>query len=151
MGPYTSTLARRGDAALSGQARVCTGIDTLTSREQSAFILNLASHWFALRRFSFTTRWYNLNSFLSEPQWISPTYLDMVLKQAEAEGYSVFVVRRVGEVAEEEQDPGEGAGWHDSGVGVMPESQADAMALELGEVKGRLGSASMTSGVAGRE
>lgn len=79
----------------------------------------------------------------------------MVLKQAEAEGYSVFVIRQAGEGAGEDAsiDPGEGLGWHDSGVGVMPESAADAMALELGEVQGR-GSISSTRGasnVAGRE
>lgn len=128
----------------------------LTHREQSGFILNLASHWFTLRRFGYSTRWYNLNSFLPEPQWISPTYLDMVLKQAEAEGYSVFVVRQAGPGAGEEavEDPGEGKGWQDSGVGVMPESAADAMALELGEVKRRGGFVSaqeMATSVAGRE
>ncbi|CED82006.1 Ataxin 3/Josephin [Phaffia rhodozyma] len=62
--------------------------------DQQAFILNLDSHWFTLRRFGGRKdRWYNLNSFFSQPAWVSPTYLTMVLNQAESEGYSVFVVR----------------------------------------------------------
>ncbi|THH17732.1 hypothetical protein EW146_g3149 [Bondarzewia mesenterica] len=68
---------------------------------QLAFILNLEQHWFTLRRFgSHSTRepgqnnghWFNLNSFLEKPEWVSKTYLGMVLQQAESEGYSVFVV-----------------------------------------------------------
>jgi hypothetical protein len=30
--------------------------------------------------------WFNLNSFLQEPEWVSKTYLGMVLQQSEAEG-----------------------------------------------------------------
>ncbi|KAL7418490.1 hypothetical protein Q5752_006948 [Cryptotrichosporon argae] len=108
---------------------------------QAAFILNLASHWFALRRFSppgrpTLKRWYNLNSFLAAPEWISPTYLHLVLSQAEAEGYSVFVVRRA---SHGDGATGEGQGWADSGIGVLPESQADLIAAELGEPAGRSG------------
>jgi hypothetical protein len=41
----------------------------LSHREQEAFILNLASHWFTIRRFgSKPNRWYNLNSFFPTPQ-----------------------------------------------------------------------------------
>ncbi|WOO82288.1 Ataxin-3 [Vanrija pseudolonga] len=122
---------------------------------QAAFILNLESHWFALRRFGDSTRWYNLNSFLPAPEWISPTYLQMVLKQAEEEGYSVFAVRRSGEGAgEEPTDVGEAAGWEDGGIGILPESGADIMAIELGPVHGRGGSVappsfSVATGVAG--
>ena len=74
---------------------------------QLAFILNLQQHWFTLRRFGPATtlpaaefdvgssvpptdpgdgHWYNLNSFLASPEWISQTYLGMVIQQAEAEG-----------------------------------------------------------------
>ncbi|CAK9783282.1 Josephin-domain-containing protein [Cutaneotrichosporon oleaginosum] len=109
--------------------------------EQAGFILNLNSHWFALRRFGSYTRWYNLNSFLERPEWISPTYLHMVLKQAEEEGYSVFVIRRAGEGAGQDAtiDPGEAHGWGDAGVGELPESSADQIALALGEVSSRSG------------
>jgi hypothetical protein len=51
----------------------------------------------------------------------------MVLKQAEEEGYSVFVIRQAGE------------GWGDAGVGELAVSAADALALELGEVSDRSG------------
>ncbi|KZW00248.1 Josephin-domain-containing protein [Exidia glandulosa HHB12029] len=69
---------------------------------QLGFILNLELHWFTLRRFGPAHsdphddpgegHWFNLNSFLEQPEWISRTYLGMVLQQAEQEGYSVFAV-----------------------------------------------------------
>ncbi|KZP34624.1 Josephin-domain-containing protein [Athelia psychrophila] len=69
---------------------------------QLAFILNYHQHWFTLRRFgpAFPSmiedpgdgHWYNLNSFLAAPEWVSKLYLGMVLQQAESEGYSVFAV-----------------------------------------------------------
>ncbi|TFY72226.1 hypothetical protein EVG20_g798 [Dentipellis fragilis] len=69
---------------------------------QLAFILNLNQHWFTLRRFGDASpqialdqgngHWFNLNSFLDAPEWVSKTYLGMVLQQAESEGYSVFAV-----------------------------------------------------------
>ena len=68
---------------------------------QFAFILNLEQHWFTLRRFGIATvvenantqeaehcHWFNLNSFLNEPEWIGRIYLNMMLKQAEEEGLS---------------------------------------------------------------
>ncbi|KAH8992774.1 Josephin-domain-containing protein [Lactarius hatsudake] len=64
-------------------------------RNQRAFILNYDQHWFTLRRFGNSEGagyWFNLNSFLDRPEWIGETYLGMVLQQAEAEGYSTFVV-----------------------------------------------------------
>ncbi|KAG6820731.1 hypothetical protein H0H93_012377 [Arthromyces matolae] len=72
---------------------------------QLAFILNLEQHWYTLRRFGHAEsnmnddigdgHWFNLNSFLPEPQWVGKLYLTMVLQQAEAEGYSVFAVTQV--------------------------------------------------------
>ncbi|KAI0063519.1 Josephin-domain-containing protein [Artomyces pyxidatus] len=69
---------------------------------QLAFILNLHQHWFTLRRFGNALprieedpgdgHWFNLNSFLAQPEWVSKTYLGMTLQQAEAEGYSVFAI-----------------------------------------------------------
>ncbi|WWC91646.1 uncharacterized protein L201_006592 [Kwoniella dendrophila CBS 6074] len=120
--------------------------------EQVAFILNLSSHWFPLRRFSTyppsksaNKRWYNLNSFLNQPEWISPTYLRLVLTQAEQEGYSVFVVRKNvngnGTTAANDE---EGQGWKDGGIGILPECLADTMAIELGEPVGRSGAGGLT-------
>ncbi|KAG8864565.1 hypothetical protein FRB96_005068 [Tulasnella sp. 330] len=63
---------------------------------QPAFVLNLDSHWYTLRRFgpvALDFHWFNLNSLLKRPEYVSNTLLAMTLQQAEAEGYSVFVVR----------------------------------------------------------
>ena len=106
--------------------------------------MNLASHWIPLRRFSphpqtsaSTKRWYNLNSFLPNgPEWISPTYLRLVLTQAEQEGYSVFVIRKRTKTAGDEK---EGEGWGDGGVGVLPECEADRIAMAFGEPVSRVG------------
>ncbi len=60
---------------------------------QHAFILNLAEHWFTLRKFGGSeNRWYNLNSVQKAPSHVSGTYLGMLLQQMENEGYSIFVV-----------------------------------------------------------
>jgi ataxin-3 len=100
------------------------------SRNQAAFVLNLSSHWLPLRRFaSSPNRWYNLNSFLQHPEWISPTYLKMVLQQAEEEGYSVFVVRSLTGAAQEEAMT----------FSLLPECQADLIGLEIGDPTGRDG------------
>lgn len=65
---------------------------------QLGFVLNLEQHWYALRRFGETSpdpdinlhhsvgHWFNLNSSLERPEWISKLYLGMVLQQAEADG-----------------------------------------------------------------
>ena len=74
-----------------------------TPEDEVAFILNLAEHWFCLRRFGNSVdRWYNLNSVNAEPEHVSKTYLGMLLNQMENEGYSIFVV--VGNVAESDAD-----------------------------------------------
>ncbi|KAG5724194.1 Ataxin-3 [Termitomyces sp. T112] len=74
-------------------------------QNQLAFILNLNQHWFTLRRFGHAEpninndvgngHWFNLNSFLPQPEWVGKLYLGMVLQQAESEGYSVFAVTQV--------------------------------------------------------
>ncbi|KAG8999983.1 hypothetical protein FRB95_011489 [Tulasnella sp. JGI-2019a] len=69
---------------------------TTPHRLQPAFVLNLDSHWFTLRRFgpvSLDFHWFNLNSLSKKPEFVSNTLLGMTLQQAETEGYSVFVVR----------------------------------------------------------
>ncbi|KAI6040284.1 Josephin-domain-containing protein [Pisolithus marmoratus] len=62
---------------------------------QLAFILNHNQHWYTLRRFGLTPEgghWFNLDSSEPEPRRIGKIYLDMVLQQAEQDGYSVFAV-----------------------------------------------------------
>ncbi|KAL0575746.1 hypothetical protein V5O48_006233 [Marasmius crinis-equi] len=54
-------------------------------------------HWYTLRRFGIGNdedgHWFDLNSLLAAPKWVGRLYLGMVLQQAEADGYSVFVIR----------------------------------------------------------
>jgi len=58
-------------------------------RNQRAFILNCDQHWFTLRKFGDSEGvgpWFNLNSSLDRPEWVSETYLGALLQQAEADG-----------------------------------------------------------------
>ncbi|KAJ3803030.1 Josephin-domain-containing protein [Lentinula aff. detonsa] len=70
--------------------------------EERAFIFNQQQHWYTLRRFGSSQsfqggagsgHWFNLNSSLPSPEWVSKLYLTMFIQAAEADGYSVFVVR----------------------------------------------------------
>ncbi|CAG8818455.1 27635_t:CDS:2, partial [Racocetra persica] len=55
--------------------------------EEEAYICNLREHWFTLRRFGgIKSRWYNLDSLLHGPEWISQIYLGMLLNQLETGG-----------------------------------------------------------------
>ncbi|KXN92436.1 Ataxin-3 [Leucoagaricus sp. SymC.cos] len=106
---------------------------------QLAFILNLEQHWFTLRRFGPASanvdgdpgqgHWFNLNSSLSAPEWVGKLYLGMVLQQAEAEGYSVFVVTQA--------DPSKPLS--------LPRTEADDVAATLPEPR----SASQSQGLQG--
>ncbi len=60
----------------------------------------------------------------------------MVLEASESEGYSVFVLRSL-----------------DGGIGVLPECQAEMVALDLGEPQGRMGGSTggMSGGTSTRE
>lgn len=45
-----------------------------------AFVLNLGSHWVAIRGFGRAQRqWFNLNSFFAKPQWLGEAYLGTFL------------------------------------------------------------------------
>ncbi|KAJ3283627.1 Ataxin-3 [Rhizoclosmatium sp. JEL0117] len=58
-----------------------------------AFILNLDEHWLTLRRFGGSrSRFYNLDSTLERPKYVSEFYLQALLSELSAAGYSVFVV-----------------------------------------------------------
>lgn len=58
---------------------------------ERAFICNLQNHWFAIRKLG--KQWFNLNSMKSHPEFISDTYLSLLLAQLQAEGYSIFIVK----------------------------------------------------------
>jgi ataxin-3 len=84
--------------------------------------MNLSQHWLPLRRFAGRSdRWYNLNSLLVGPEWLSSTYLSLAINTAEDEGHSVFVIRKAGSEEAQEQ-----------GFSALPECQADLMGLQLG-------------------
>ncbi|KAJ3858473.1 Josephin-domain-containing protein [Lentinula novae-zelandiae] len=70
--------------------------------QERAFIFNSQQHWYTLRRFGVSEsyqdgagsgHWFNLNSSLPGPEWVSKLYLSMFIQAAETDGYSVFVVR----------------------------------------------------------
>ena len=71
-----------------------------TCSSQKAYICNYHEHWFTIRKIG--SQWFNLNSLKSEPELISDTYLALLLKQLQEEGYSIFIVN-----------------------GILPDSQAD--------------------------
>ncbi|KAJ3333132.1 Ataxin-3 [Blyttiomyces sp. JEL0837] len=55
---------------------------------QVAFILNLEEHWFTLRRFGHSRK----RCMASQPEYVTETYLDVLLAQMKSDGYSIFVV-----------------------------------------------------------
>lgn len=73
--------------------------------QEDAFICNLESHWFAIRKVA--GHFFNLNSIEKGPSLVSSFYLkyfcllynfplfSMLLSQLKAEGYSIFVVRGI--------------------------------------------------------
>ncbi|KAI9273184.1 ataxin-3-like protein [Helicostylum pulchrum] len=61
--------------------------------QQNAYICNLRNHWFTLRKFSQSYRWYNLDSMQEKATYLGENYLSMMLNQIEAEGYSIFAVK----------------------------------------------------------
>ncbi|ORX55267.1 Josephin-domain-containing protein [Piromyces finnis] len=67
--------------------------DKVKPAEEKAYICNLHEHWFTIRKFYSKYRWYNLNSTLETPEWLSETYLELYLNDIQRQGYSVFVVR----------------------------------------------------------
>ncbi|KAH9961292.1 Josephin-domain-containing protein [Russula dissimulans] len=87
-------------------------------QEQRAFILNCDQHWFTLRKFGDPNgvgHWFNLNSSRDRPEWVGETYLGILLRQAEADGYSTFVV-----VPTDSDHP-------------LPQTEADVIAASLSQ------------------
>lgn len=58
--------------------------------EQKAYICNYKQHWYTIRKIG--SYWFNLNSMFKKPELISDTYLAILLKQLEHDGYSIFIV-----------------------------------------------------------
>lgn len=71
-------------------------------QNQTGFMCNLRSHWFAIRKIE--NSWWDLNSTHNAPVFLSPLYLGAFLKQLQVEGYSIFVIR--GEYPRPMQDGG---------------------------------------------
>uniref|UniRef100_A0A6B2LD89 ubiquitinyl hydrolase 1 n=1 Tax=Arcella intermedia TaxID=1963864 RepID=A0A6B2LD89_9EUKA len=57
---------------------------------ENAFLCNLQSHWFAIRKIG--NSYWNLNSLYKTPNQLGELYLGIFLKQLQVEGYSIFVV-----------------------------------------------------------
>lgn len=67
-----------------------------------AFIFNMESHWFCIRRFECDPKdnpstneaiaFFNLDSLCSRPEYMSSSFLTEYIKQMQNEGYSVFIV-----------------------------------------------------------
>lgn len=55
-----------------------------------AFICNHQNHWFCVRRFG--SEWFNLNSLLSGPKYMSDTYLTEFLNELQSSGYTIFII-----------------------------------------------------------
>ncbi|ELR20102.1 ubiquitin interaction motif domain containing protein [Acanthamoeba castellanii str. Neff] len=59
--------------------------------QEQAFICNLASHWLTIRKIG--EDWYNFNSLLAEPQYLSQFYLSAFLDTLLEKGYTILCVR----------------------------------------------------------
>lgn len=59
-------------------------------QQQQAYICNFKHHWYTIRKIG--KYWFNLNSMFKRPELISDTYLAVLLKQLETDGYSIFIV-----------------------------------------------------------
>lgn len=63
----------------------------LDPSQAAAFIFHMDNHWFCIRRFAGDV-WFNLNSLLDAPTFMSNIYIAEYLQQMEQEGYMVFIV-----------------------------------------------------------
>ena len=62
----------------------------LDPTSQNAYICNFKEHWFAIRRIG--KQFFNLNSLLSFPELLSPSFIHLFLTQLQQEGYSIFII-----------------------------------------------------------
>jgi len=58
---------------------------------EMAFLCNLQSHWFAIRKVG--DEYWDLNSLHKQPSFLGELYLGAFLKQLQIDGYSIFVTR----------------------------------------------------------
>jgi len=58
---------------------------------ENAFLCNLHSHWFAIRKIE--NDYWDLNSLHKRPNYLGELYLGAFLKQLQVDNYSIFVVR----------------------------------------------------------
>lgn len=63
----------------------------LDPTQAAAFIFHMENHWFCIRRFAGNV-WFNLNSLLDKPTFMSTIYIAEYLQQMEQQGYMVFIV-----------------------------------------------------------
>ncbi|KAG5185546.1 hypothetical protein JKP88DRAFT_207785 [Tribonema minus] len=75
----------------AGSERVAGKLSTTGYDSEAGFVCNRQAHWFAVR--SVGGRYWNLNSTLERPEWITSYALEATLHQYRLDGYSVFVVR----------------------------------------------------------
>lgn len=52
------------------------------------FVVNRSNHWFTIRKIN--NKWWDLNSTIERPEYISDFHLDAHLHQLRANGYSIF-------------------------------------------------------------
>lgn len=57
----------------------------------TAFLANMAEHWFAIRNIN--GEWWNLNSLFSHPEPLSHFYLAAFLGTLQEQGYTIFLLR----------------------------------------------------------
>jgi len=58
---------------------------------ENAFICNLQEHWLTVRKIN--NQWFNFNSILQKPEFLSDFYLGAYLDTLSMEGYEIFVVK----------------------------------------------------------
>jgi len=86
------------EKALSSFGLVCNNINKKefasvikNPLDEEAFICNLSAHWFTLRKVN--GNWFNLNSLLKTPEYLSNFYISLFLETLRIDGWTVFVVR----------------------------------------------------------
>lgn len=68
-------------------ARRCTHDPTFPD----AYIINMESHWFCLRKLDGI--WFNLDSLLDQPKFMSNLYIGEYLQQMAQEGYTIYTIK----------------------------------------------------------
>jgi len=58
---------------------------------EQAYVCNLDSHWYTLRKIN--GKWFNTNSLLPVPQFVSDSFLGLMIKTLAEQGYTIFVAR----------------------------------------------------------